>query len=146
MDGAVTPSQINYLANHPHILPEIAPGYAHVDIGHFLSRPGNRAFGNSFGAVLFVSLGGDAYELHYLFTPLLRGREALRIVRAALNYMFTTHGATFICGETPRENRAARAMNRALKARQAGEITDSLDRPCIVYVLERESWAASLAV
>jgi hypothetical protein len=55
--------------------------------------------------------------------------------------MFTDHGATAICGAVPREHRASRAMSRALGASPRGSHTDSFGRSCIIYVLERKSWA-----
>jgi hypothetical protein len=60
--------------------------------------------------------------------------------------MFTEHGATVICGAVPREHRTSRVMSRALGAVPIGSHTDSHGRACVVYKLERRTWATSSAV
>lgn len=138
---------LTHLANHPDIRAWVAPGVAHVDVSHH-DIPGAVGFGDELGLVLFrpIDLGAGVYEMHYLFTEARRGKEALAMIRAAVQVMFTARGATVICGAVPREHRASRVMSRALGARPHGPHTDSFGRACIVYVLERKSWATSSAV
>lgn len=133
---------LNRVANRPDILAAVAPGFKHIDLAPFFNHPKNVMLGNSRGVLLFAWKGNGVYEMHYLFTGIMRGRDALRATKMALRAMFTKHCATAICGATPRENRAARAMNRALGARPTGVSTDSLGRACIDYILERDTWAA----
>lgn len=143
---------LNEIANEPEVLEGIAPLYREVDLSRFLEEPRNLCCicisefsGAPRGALLFGWLGDDRYELHYLYTALLRGKDALIFTRACLRTMFLDYDALAITGATPRENRAARAMNRALGARPTGELVDSQGRACIRYLLERKTWATSLA-
>ena len=143
---------LNYVANQPEVLRHVAPGYANIDLTAFCTKPGNYIMGDEGGCVIFApsTANSTVYEMHYLLTNDIRGRDALYFTRFCLELMFTKQGATAITGLTPRDNRAARAMNRALGARPVGEQTDIFGRLCIKYVLEREQWvqfsAASSAV
>jgi len=136
---------LDYLANRPEIIGEIAPGYATVDLRSFFLNSKNIMIGNEDGVVLFGDLGRGVYQMHYLLTDKVRGRAAFKVIKSAIETMFTFHGAVAITGATPRTNRAARAMNRALGGRPIGVSEDSHGRPCINYILERSSWATSLA-
>jgi hypothetical protein len=136
---------LNYLANRPEIIRELAPGYATVDLEGFFDEPRNVMLGDENGVVLFGAVGRGVYQMHYLLTDELRGPAALAFIKSCLREMFTNHGAVAITGQTPRSNRAARAVNRALGGRPIGESTDSHGRPCLNYLLERETWATSLA-
>lgn len=132
---------LNHVVNRPEVLAGCAPGYYDVDMTAFFEEPRNVMIGDKRGVVLFAYLGDFTYEMHYLLTDALRGRAAFRLCRKALDTMFTKHHASAICGATPRENRAARAMNRALGAVPVGVSTDSMGRACINYRLERTTWA-----
>lgn len=130
------------LANHPDVISWVAPGRARVDVSHF-DVPGVELFGDELGCVLFCPTAGHPgiFEMHYLFTPHRRGRAALEWIRHGVRVMFTQRGATAICGAVPREHRASRVMSRALGARPLGSHTDPAGRACIIYVIERKSWA-----
>lgn len=134
---------LNLLVNQPEILPYMAPSYWRVDMSGFFDRPGNLIVGDARGVVLFANAGNGLYEVHYMLTSSLRGPAALARIKEAFNALFTYRDATAIVGSTPRENRAARAMNRALGGRPIGESTDTQGRPCTTYILERKTWAAS---
>jgi hypothetical protein len=136
---------LNHVANQPEVLRYVAPGCAAIDLTNFFAEPGNVMMGDLDGVLLFGEVMPGVYEMHYLFTEALRGQEALRFVKHCLRIMFTEYGAQCIGGITPRENRAARAMNRALGARPVGEQLDPHGRTCIKYILEREQWAISSA-
>lgn len=137
------------LTRHPEIQPWVAPGHAEPDLTN-LNIPGTKVIGDLHGAVVFrpqIEAGRpDVYEMHYLFTEARRGKEALEHIRWAVKEMFTEHGATVICGAVPREHRASRVMSRALGAVPIGSHTDSFGRACVVYKLERKTWATSSAV
>lgn len=132
---------INTVANHPEVLEGCAPGYASVDVSHFADNPRNKYFGDESGVILLAHVGYGVYEWHYLLTYDCRGKAALALARRALETMFTVHEASVIVGSTPRVNRAARLMNRALGAVPIGESEDSQGRPCIDYRLDRDRWA-----
>lgn len=135
---------LEHLANHPDVIRWVAPGVERADVRH-LDVPGARLIGDRDGAVLFRPSEPGIYEMHYLFTEACRGKDALDRIRHAVTLMFTVHEATVICGAVPREHRASRVMSRALGARPIGSHTDSSGRACIIYVLERKSWAVSSA-
>lgn len=134
---------LNLLVNQPEILPHMAPSYWRVDMRAFFDRPGNMIYGDARGVVLFGNMGDGRYEVHYMLTSSLRGRAALQRIKEAFTALFTYRDAVAIVGSTPRENRAARAMNRALGGRPIGEQLDSLGRPSITYILERSTWVRS---
>lgn len=136
---------LNFVVNQPEVLQEVAPGYESVDLSQFFTKPENKWFGDDTGVVIFGYRGRDIYEMHYLFSGAAHGQKALRTVQEAFTKMFTEHGAVAIVGATPRDNLPARMMNRALGGRPVGENTDASGRPCIIYKLERKSWATSLA-
>lgn len=130
-----------FLANHPDIRPQVAPGLDYVDVrAHDV--PGLQVFGDERGAVMFrPSDEPGIYEIHYLFTKAIRGKAALDFIRQCIALMFTEHSATVIGGAVPREHRASRVMSRALGFRPIGSHTDFFGRDSIVYSLERASWA-----
>lgn len=140
-------SLLNHVANHHEVLTRVAPGHATLDCSHH-AVPGAAMFGDAEGLVLFhpINLGNGVFEMHYLFTEGRRGKAALDQIRESVSTMFTARGATVICGAVPREHRASRVMSRALGARPHGPHTDSFGRACILYVLERKSWATSSEV
>jgi hypothetical protein len=134
---------LNCVANQPEILAEIAPGYLRIDLAPFLDKPGNLMLGDERGLVLFSFLGDSTYQMDYLLTSSLRGKNAMRAIRTAISALFTQHQAHAITGQTPRDNRPARAINRALGGRPYGVSVDSQGRHCIDYVLERATWVRS---
>ncbi len=131
---------VNSIANRPEVLPFIAPGYVSVDLRAFFDRPGNLMVGNALGVILFGNLGDGIYSCHFLLTNKLRGPDACRAIKMAFSSLFTYKDCIAITGLIPRENRASRAMVRALGCRPIGEISDMYGRPCISYMLERKTW------
>lgn len=144
-DHAADAELLNLVANQPEVLAGTAPGYLAVDLVGFFDRPGNVMLGDARGVMLFGYQGDGVYDMHYLLTSSLRGKNALLTIREAIGALFTYHNAHAIVGATPRDNRAARAMNRALGGRPYGVSVDSQGRDCINYVLERATWAISSA-
>lgn len=134
-------NMLNTIANQPEVLPYVAPGYWRVDMADFFKRPGNLMLGNSRGVVLFAPMGEGLYSCHFLFTGSMRGGDALAAIKLAFSSLFTYRDCVAITGLIPRENRASRAMARALGCRPIGCATDDLGRPCISYMMERTRWA-----
>ena len=102
---------LNRIANQPEVLQEIAPGYLNLDLTRFFDKPSNLMVGDERGVVLFSYLGNGLYRMDYLLTNSLRGPAALRAIKAAIAALFTQREAYAITGQTPRDNRPARAMN-----------------------------------
>lgn len=131
---------LNYVANVPEVRNSIATNEQVLECSSFFYEERNIMLGDEDGVLLFFWRGNDIYEIHYLLTAARRGKEALEFVKQALRFMFTEWGAAGIYGFTPRENRAARAMNRALGAWPIGEAKDSSGRTFIKYTVEREKY------
>lgn len=142
MDKAEQIELLNLVINQPEVLAEMAPGYLRVDMAAFFDKPGNVMFGDERGVVMFSDLGEGVFQMDYALTTSMRGPAALRLIKESMASIFTYHGAHVITGLTPRENRAARAVNRALGGRPYGVSVDSQGRDCIAYKLERVRWAA----
>lgn len=136
---------VHRIANLPEVLAAIAPGYVSVNLDAFFNTPGNVAFGDDSGAVLFAALGDGRYEGHYLFHPSAPRKTLLQACRTALWVAFTVHGASAIVGHVPAENLRARALTRALGFTRSGTSASPSGRSCVDYTLERAQWATSSA-
>lgn len=132
---------LNRIANNPAVKYFVMPAETRIDLSSFLEDPRNLVFGNARGAVIFPYIGQGHYQAHWLLVD-IRGKEALDLGRKALRELFTIHSAHAIHGVTPRDNRAARLMNRALGFTLVGTTTDPAGRPCNEYKLDRETWAS----
>ncbi len=141
----LTVKELNNLANHPAVAPHIAPGYEKLDLSAAYNKPDTTIGGNELGAILLANMGNGVYCWHWLLSPAVRGAKALQLARNVITEAFTNPKVQAIAGNTPRTNRAARLMNRALGARPIGESIDAYGRECINYILEREAWETSLA-
>ena len=136
---------MNFLANLPFILPELAPGRANLDLSSEFLRPRTCIIGGRAGAILMQHLDGpdewaDAFGAHFLLTPQLRGKKALDFCRDVADIMFTMRGASLIAGAIPVGHRGSRVMTRALGGTPIGESIDAYGRRCINYVMERVRW------
>lgn len=137
----VSLAQLNRLANHISILPEFAPGYEWVTLERLYREPSTLIVGDELGAILLLpSAKGDLFIWHWLLTPRVRGAKALALGRVALTQAFTNQNINVILGSTPRSNRAARAMNRALGAVPVSTSVDCYGRECVIHMLERKQW------
>lgn len=141
----LTLDELNALANHPDIAPHVAPGYADISLETVYRDVNAIVTGDARGVIVMTPLGRGIYQWHWLLTPEVRGSAALRLARQVIEKAFTKFGAIGIYGATPRVNRAARLMNRAIGARPIGTSTDEHGRVCINYFLGRETWVRSSA-
>lgn len=135
---------LNTVANQPEVLSWVAPGFDRVDLSAFFDRPGNLMLGNALGVVLFSNMTEGLYSAHFLFTDRLRGPDALHAIKLAFSSLFTYRDCVAITGLIPRENRASRAMVRALGCRQMGQAIDAAGRACNSYIMERARWVTLL--
>lgn len=135
---------LNHVANQPEVLRAITPGLTRLDLSSYFDRPHTYLFGDTGGVVLYVTRGHRTWDVHFLLTDALRGKNAMQRIKDSLETMFTRHGAYAIYGSTPRDNRACRAMGRALGARPIGVSIDYFGRASLDYVLERDKWVTSL--
>lgn len=140
---SVSLAELNRLANHPNILPELAPGHEWCTLEKLYHHPATLIVGDNLGVIVMTcSDNAGILVWHWLLTPCMRGAKALALGRAALTKAFANPEIRAISGATPRSNRAARLMNRALGARPIGYTTDTAGRDCIIYILERAQWEA----
>lgn len=137
----MTLALLNAIVNRPEILAQVAPGRASVDMSPFFTNPLNLLVGNEHGVVIFIHLGEGFYSCHMLLTETLRGRDALTALRMSFTALFTNRNCVAITGLIPRENRASRAIVRALGCRPIGSALDATGRASISYIMERETWA-----
>ncbi len=131
---------VNMVANQPEVIRWVAPGADRVDLSRFFDNPGNLMLGNALGVILFGYMTEGFYCAHFLLTDSLRGPDALRAIKMAFDSLFTYRNCVAITGLIPRENRASRAMVRALGCRQIGQALDQHGRACNSYIMERSTW------
>lgn len=135
---------LNFVANKPEVRQGIAPGFAQIDLSRYLDMPGTLLFGDEHGLIMFVRRLDFQYEGHYLLTDTADRRHMMQLARRAIAQLFTKEAASAIRATTPRGFLGARTMNRALGLVPCGKTTDTSGRDCIKYILERETWQASL--
>lgn len=137
-------ARVHELINDPAILPAfVGSFYNHVSLSAFFSNPDNVICLEGPGAMIFAAIPDKPgwYDAHYIF-PRAPGGMVLDAARRCVREMFVNYDALVLCGCTPRSNRAARLINRALGAEPKGESVDSLGRPVVFYALERAKWMA----
>ena len=138
-------ADLNWMVNQPDVLRAMAPHWDRVDMRAFFLRPGNVMLGDVAGAALFGYLGNDRYEGHYLFPQATRPKHVIGRCRDFISTMFTEYGAQAIEGHVPVEQRASRALTRALGFTPLGPFVSPSGRSCVKYVLERSAWVISSA-
>lgn len=62
----------------------------------------------------FVNTAPGVFDMHFLFPPAARGKQALISAKAMVHEMLTRYGATRITGSISRSHRAARWFCRQL--------------------------------
>ncbi len=144
-----TVKELDYLANHPLIRPNVGfagPITTQITLEKVLIPDiGNVALMSDIGGMLFqkTAVDGD-FEGHYFFIPGSGGLAIKRQARAMLHEMFTARGAHVITSYPPRDNRAARMMNVALGSNRIpdGDYVDQGGRDCMTFkLLEADLWA-----
>lgn len=134
---------LHRIINRPEQVAALAPGFDGVTLPGFIENPNNVFLGDENGAAIFAMRFDEpgVYEGHYLLVP---GRaDNVERCRDFLRTMFTEHGAQAIWGFVSSENRAARALSRALGFAPRGYSTSPSGRSCVNYVLERTRWEKS---
>jgi hypothetical protein len=137
---------INAVANHPDVTRWVR-GWAlgPIDITAAVADRNNVALIGEFGGVFFVKLQPGLYEFHAQVLPAGRGRWTLRMMRAALAWMFARTDAVEMMARIPRGNLAALTLIRALKGVKdfhlpRGWIVDLDPVPADVYGLRIQDW------
>lgn len=108
----------NTLANHPKVLPYVAPkGTESLDLTPLFEgvrKERIRFFHNEEETIgmLFDWSSPNIWELHMMALPEARGGDALAFADAVILDMLFNRGAREIWGKTPTWNERARAMHR----------------------------------
>lgn len=108
----------NSVANHPTVrawLGGDGASDAPIVLDSVLENPANVALATGHGGFIAVALGSGRYDVHSMFLPEGRGREATDAQRDAVAYMFSATDATELRTTVPTTNQAA-----GLFARRAG--------------------------
>lgn len=112
MDAAV----LNELVNDPAVR-EALPGSEPLDLSPLIDEPGNLAFytgprDTPDGALLLIAIGSGRYDVHSLFRPEARGRQAYELMRDVADFMFAATDCTDGRTTIPEPYRAARVAAR----------------------------------
>ena len=138
MRRIVDPVELEEALNEPSVLAACAPGFEHISV---LDLKSILAFKANGGVFIFTEREPFVFEGHYVCPPSVRGLDIKKGCQEVFHELFTTYNARAICGLTPRSNRAARVMNRALGFKPVANMSDAAGQDCILYVLERSRWA-----
>lgn len=136
--------ELNAAVNTPGVKEFVVPPeFDSLDMTSFVDDPDNVVLRYGDAVLMFRRMWGYVFEAHYLFPPSVRGSAAVLAAKKMLETMFTTYRASAIHGHTPRENRAARVMNRRLGLTPSGAVPNLNEPDTVHYVLERKTWAHS---
>lgn len=137
-----TPEQVMAAIYDPAVKEHLIGPYDTVDLSKFFADPESLSLKVGDAIAMFAKHPDNgAYEAHFAFPPSVRGSAAIRAAEQMLEFMFTKRGACVIYGQTPRDNRAARLVNRRLGFQVSGHSTNELGWKCIDYELRSLSWA-----
>jgi hypothetical protein len=113
-----TAQRINKIMNDPSVRPWIALAgdEKELDLTDFLRDLNNILLMTSdgLGGCIFHFRGDGCYEVHIQFLPEVRGKEALRSVQDALQWMFTRTPCMELWTKVPEKNDSARMMARMI--------------------------------
>lgn len=105
--------RINQVINHPSVYPWVRGSLeGELDLSNVISDTRNFALFGEHGGVIFKCLQPGIYEAHTQVVPEGRGSWTIKMVRAALQWMFTRTDALEIVTQVPRGNVAALALTR----------------------------------
>jgi hypothetical protein len=104
-------AHFNAVANHPDVRPALG-GDGPLDLTAIVTHADNLAFATPHGGFVGVARGEGRYEVHSLFLPAGRGREAITAMREGAEYLFTRTDAVELLTKVPESNRAAAGLAR----------------------------------
>lgn len=140
-----TPDLINRISNDPSVRDNVCyrdgamdwtPAFPPSVTGIIVLSDGEDACG------VFVPTAPRAYQVHTLFGPGCRGREAIATAAAMLDHM--KHHADRIWGATPVKNCAARWFNRQLGAMPERRDVYAAEGEVEIFALELKTWSHPL--
>tara|TARA_B100000949_G_C14283633_1_gene453078 strand:+ start:2812 stop:3510 length:699 start_codon:yes stop_codon:yes gene_type:complete len=135
---------LDRIGNDPGVRPWLG-GDVPADFSTALDNIDNVALVSDAGGFVFFNHGAGRYEVHSLFSPSRPRQSAVRAMRDALVYMFTSTPCVELVTKVPIDNRAALGLARlaGFKKRFDGTRNWSRDveKQIGFYGLNLESWA-----
>lgn len=107
------PEEAGRILNHPEVIGGASLGLTdYFDPSPLFENPLNICLMDDIGGFFCLYEGEGIFDCHSFFIPEGRGREAVRVARESIKYMFDVAGAQQLVGWSPVENRAVRAFSR----------------------------------
>ena len=107
------PQEMAVIINHPEVLPGSSLGLTdHFDPSPLFDNPLDVFLMDDIGGFMCFYEGDGVYDCHSFFLPEGRGKEALRVAKESIKYMFEVVKAQHLVGWTPVEKRDARMFSR----------------------------------
>lgn len=137
---------INRVVNHPDVMPWVqGTNLGELDCTALVQNKWNVLLAGKFGAVLFIRHQPGYYEAHTQVLPEGRGKWTIRLVRAALHWMFTRTDAVEIVTRVPQGNLAALALTRMIHGvyeftNPRGWVFKNELVPADIYALRIQDW------
>ena len=110
---SMDPAHFNAVANDPSVRPFLG-GEGQIDLTPLLRNPAHVGIATEHGGFVLVNQGEGRYEVHSMFLPEGRGREAVEAMRAASAYLFAATDCVEVVTKAATTNRGAMAL--ALRA------------------------------
>lgn len=104
-------THLNAVANDPEVRPWLG-GDGVLDLSSTVADPWNVSVVTEHGGFIALWASPERYEIHSLFMAAGRGREAIRAMRAGLDYLFAATDATELVTKVPQGNAAALGLAR----------------------------------
>lgn len=144
-----TADSLNEVVNDPSVWRWVhGAAEGRLDLSAVVADPANVLLMGEHGGVLFVRHQPGLYEAHTQVLPAGRGSWAIRMVRAALHWMFTHTDAVEIMTRVPKGNLGARALAKAIGGTleftsPIGWMMDGVIVPAGIYSLKIQDWMRS---
>lgn len=141
--------RLNEIANHPDVRPWLG-GDGPIDLTGVLAQPENMAGITDNGGFVAVALGRGRYEVHSLFLPSRSRGEAVRAMRAAVDYIFSASDAVDLITKVPNGNAAAAGLARlahfALMCTPLVPWSNGQTIPMACSILSIDRWAVTTPI
>lgn len=144
-----TADSINEVVNEPSVYEWVhGPFEGHMDLTPLIADTHNVLLMGEFGGVMFIHHQTGLYEAHTQVMPNGRGSWTIKMVRAALHYMFTKTDAMEILTRVPQGNLGALTLVKIIHGvfqfrREQGWLKDGNVIPADVYALSVQDWMKS---
>lgn len=108
---------INAVVNHPAVRPHVHGAPGPLDLTAVVENPHNLVLTGEHGGMVFVQQVPGVYDIHTQVLPAGRGRWALDMAHACVDWLFSRTNATEVFTRVPVGNLAAKALTMACGAK-----------------------------